>query len=534
MSVKSIQAKLTLGLVAIAILTISLSYWNTAVEERALAEELVETNLWHTADNYFDSINSFMLTGMMDKRQILQDKMLKREDIVEARVIRSDKTKSLYGAGHTDQAAVDEFDRTALTGKRQSFFTDTADGRTFTVIEPLIARTDYKGTNCLGCHMAQDGDVLGALRLTASLKSIDKRIDKSVTQSVLIQLLVLTVAFAVLLWFIHTLVISRLKGLRNSLTKVARDMDLTSSFRSESSDEVGDLSNAVDTTLHSFREHLVEVNQSAAELLGVAQDLKRVAKQTDDAVSEQKLQTDSVASALTEMEATSVDVKQRTVEAQEKSASTDKLSEDGIHVAEQAQNSIFVLSQHISEAAAVIDQLDARIQSVTLVLDVIGGIAEQTNLLALNAAIEAARAGEQGRGFAVVADEVRSLAKRTHDSTDEIKTTITALQAEAVRAVDSMNRSTEEAAQRADSVKTVTQTLQRIAEHVGEIAELNTQIAMAADQQSETASEIQHNTIKIRDIAHQSEEVADRAMHNSQQLLEMAEQLQQHVAKFKL
>lgn len=534
MSVKSIQAKLTLGLIAIGLITISFSYWNTAVEERALAEELVETNLWHTADNYFDSINSFMLTGMMDKRQILQDKMLKREDIVEARVIRSEKTKSMYGAGHSDQAVVDEFDNVALTGKRQSFFSETPNGRTFTVIEPLIARSDYKGTNCLGCHMAQDGDVLGALRLTASLKTIDKRIDSSVTQTVIIQLLVISIAFAILLWFIHTLVISRLKTLRNNLTRVARDMELTSSFSSSSEDEVGDLSNAVDTTLISFREHLQEVNQSAAELLGVAQDLKRVAQQTDEAVSEQKLQTDSVASALTEMEATSIDVKQRTVVAQEKSATTDKLSSEGIVVAEQAQQSIFVLSEHIREAAAVIDQLDERIQSVTLVLDVIGGIAEQTNLLALNAAIEAARAGEQGRGFAVVADEVRSLAKRTHDSTDEIKNTITALQSEAIRAVDSMNRSTEEAAQRADSVKSVTLTLQSIAEHVGEIADLNTQIALAADQQSETASEIQHNTIKIRDIAHQSEAVADRAMHNSQQLLEMAEQLQLHVAKFRL
>ena len=257
MQLNSIQAKLILGLVCIAVLTLSVTYWNTNSEERELAESLVESNLWHTADNYFDSINAFMLTGMMSQRKILQDKMLTRKDIVEARVIRSEKTISMYGEGMPGQKVSDEYDAKALKGERLSFYSDLPNGeRTFTVIEPLYARENYKGTNCLGCHLAKDGEILGAVRLTASLAEVDQRINSSVTHTLVIQFIVVTAAFGALMWFVHSIVIKRLMSIRDGLNIVAHDMDLTQSFESTSNDEVAELSNALNHTLNGFRTHL--------------------------------------------------------------------------------------------------------------------------------------------------------------------------------------------------------------------------------------------------------------------------------------
>lgn len=534
MNLNSLQSRLTLGLVIIGLITLTLSYWNTSREERAMAEMLIEENLWHTAESYFDSINSLMLTGMMGNRSILEEKIMQRESMIEARIIRSEKTIQLYGPGHEGQLPEDELDDLALSGKAQFQLSENSDGRTMTVIQPLIASADYRGTDCLGCHAASEGDVLGAVRLTTSLTELDKTIDRSVTKTVFLQFLVIAVAFGVLSWFIHALIMKRLWRLRGDLDALEQNMDLTRSFSSDGKDEVAQLSNALDRMLQGFRGHLIAVEQSSGSLLDVAQNLKQVAEQTDAAVSEQKLQTDSVATALVEMEATSRDVKDRTAQANEQSEQTNNLSREGFSQAQETQTSIYNLSEHIQQAAEVIDSLDNRIQSVSTVLDVISGIAEQTNLLALNAAIEAARAGEQGRGFAVVADEVRSLATRTHESTDEIKETIVALQEEAQNAVAAMKQSNEEATTRAESVRLVAEKLSVIADQVQQMNDLNSLIAGAADQQNETAAEIQHNTLKIRDIAEQSEAVAEKAMGNSQKLVDMAEELRQRVSTFRL
>lgn len=503
-------------------------------KERALAEMLIEENLWHTADSYFDSINSLMLTGMMGNRSILQEKILQRESMIEARIIRSDKTAELFGPGLPGQLPEDEFDQRALAGEAQFLLMETDQGRAMTVIQPLVASADYRGTNCLACHAATEGEVLGAVRLTTSLTSLDQLIDKSVAETVLLQFLVIGIAFVALSWFIHSLFLKRLIRVRDDLDSLEQSMDLTRSFSSPAKDEVAQLSNALDRMLQGFRGHLIAVEQSSGALLDVAQNLKQVAEQTESAVSEQKDQTDSVATALVEMEATSRDVKDRTAQANEQSEQTNQLSKEGIDQAQETQSAIFGLSDHIRQTAEVIDSLDHRIQSVSTVLDVISGIAEQTNLLALNAAIEAARAGEQGRGFAVVADEVRSLATRTHESTDEIKDTIVALQEEAQKAVTIMNQSNEEATTRAESVRAVAEKLSVIAGQVQQMTDLNSMIASAADQQNETAAEIQHNTMKIRDIAEQSETVAEKAMGNSQKLVEMAEELRQRVSTFRL
>ncbi|MCW8832054.1 MAG: methyl-accepting chemotaxis protein [Colwellia sp.] len=182
----------------------------------------------------------------------------------------------------------------------------------------------------------------------------------------------------------------------------------------------------------------------------------------------------------------------------------------------------------------MISDLSNKTNEVSSVLEVITAIAEQTNLLALNAAIEAARAGEQGRGFAVVADEVRSLATRTRESIDQIQTTIGALQNDAKGAVDSMNDASKQANEKADDVANVANLLVDITTEIKELDELNCQISDAARQQNLAADEINVNVVNISNVAEKSSEDAIRGKEISEHLLTLANALNEQLAKFKL
>lgn len=203
-------------------------------------------------------------------------------------------------------------------------------------------------------------------------------------------------------------------------------------------------------------------------------------------------------------------------------------------VAAHTEARINQLAQDVRQAVEQVSQLQNQTLEVGKVLEVISSIAEQTNLLALNAAIEAARAGEAGRGFAVVADEVRTLATRTHDSTDEIKCTIEKLQSEAAHTVQAMSAYCEEADDRALQVKKVAQALKDISNQMHEINDLNVQIADATEQQNLAAEEINHSVISIRDNAEESLKDAHRSKHVSEELLTLARSLDEQVRSFKV
>jgi methyl-accepting chemotaxis protein len=270
------------------------------------------------------------------------------------------------------------------------------------------------------------------------------------------------------------------------------------------------------------------------QLNEVSDRVADVADETLKVVMEQRSETDMVASAMNEMSATVQEVARNASQTAAASRGADDEAKNGAFVATEALGGIEVLIRDIENAAKVIQKVEADSANIGMVLDVIKGIAEQTNLLALNAAIEAARAGEQGRGFAVVADEVRTLASRTQKSTEEIQTMIERLQGGVRDAVRAMEAAQTRAQFGSDQVEKAAESLGMIAGEVGTINDMNTQIATAAEEQSAVADEINRNISSISHMADMTSEGAKQTSQISEELVRVANELNRLVGQFKL
>ncbi|MBU1619829.1 MAG: methyl-accepting chemotaxis protein [Gammaproteobacteria bacterium] len=272
---------------------------------------------------------------------------------------------------------------------------------------------------------------------------------------------------------------------------------------------------------------------AANELLSASKDLLLTAQYNEDLISQQKLATEQGATAINQMSSTVAEVANHTSDAAGLAQTAINEFKAGQAEVSKTQSSINALADKVSEASEVINHLSEDSRQIGSVLEVIQGIAEQTNLLALNAAIEAARAGEQGRGFAVVADEVRNLAGRTQQSTRQIQAVIEKMQSSSLKAVAVMNEGKAQAETSVEQAQCAGDSLNAINLSVTKISDMNTQIATAAEEQSVVASEINRNFSQITHSAVLAEEQASKITVASQQLEQLAKTLEQNVKQFK-
>jgi len=307
-----------------------------------------------------------------------------------------------------------------------------------------------------------------------------------------------------------------LDSLRNSIENTERSRDLTLRVAIDQNDEIGSVARAYQAMMDRFREILGDVRETSAHLQEYATQLANTTELTREGAAVQTRETDQVATATTEMTHAIEEVSRHAHQAADAANNANQETVSGNKVLEEAITSIHSLAERIDQAGQVIRRVETDSASIGSVLDVIRGIAEQTNLLALNAAIEAARAGEQGRGFAVVADEVRSLAQRTQESTQEIQGMIERLQAGAREAVRSMADGSAEMERTMSQAGRAGESLGAISQAVALINDMNTQIASATEEQMAVSQEISRNVVNISDVAkssaHSVHEV-ERASH---------------------
>ena len=316
-------------------------------------------------------------------------------------------------------------------------------------------------------------------------------------------------------------------------TKLAAG-DLTFTVDVQRRDEVGQIMRSLQSVRDRLLDMVSQLDGATRLLTGTAANMTAVSAQTNDNVQQLHHETDQSSAAMQEMATTVQEVAGNIVHTANAAQEANQEAANGRQVVGGAIEQIRSLADQIDGAAVTIQQLEQDSEAITTVVDVIKGVAEQTNLLALNAAIEAARAGEQGRGFAVVADEVRTLASRTQQSTDEINQMIEKLQHGSHHAVESMDQSREQARAAVDQATLAGESLGTIAAAVARIDDMSNQIAGAAEEQGVVAEEVNRNIVRISDMAGNALEGAEQAATASQELERLAGKLTDIVAQFKI
>ncbi|OUR75616.1 methyl-accepting chemotaxis protein [Colwellia psychrerythraea] len=365
-----------------------------------------------------------------------------------------------------------------------------------------------------------------------SSQRIEDSVSNGTTHTTIIMLI--SIAVALIIARITLIGITRPLARVNEMLSIVASGDLSLKLDESGKDEFAQLSKNCNLLIDSLRNLIEGIVNRSAQLAAAAEQTSAVTAQSTSAIEEQRNQVEQAASATTEMSSTSQSVLASANDALGEIKHADEEAERVKGISARNRQTIEMLANEVESAAQVINQLQQDSASIGGILDVIRGIAEQTNLLALNAAIEAARAGEQGRGFAVVADEVRTLASRTQESTSEIQTMIEALQTGAGKAVTVMDAGKSKASDCVNQSEEADQALEIITHAVHEAFDRSSQIATAAEEQSVVAHEISENLESIVTIAEQTTAGSQQTATSSSEVARLAEELQQSVQKFKL
>ena len=539
----SIKSKIAIPLMVIVIVFSTVTVLNVLKSnaQAAINHELnnvVQPVLDNLEDGYRDiyqviaSAQGLLLAK--DQAAIEYQKFEFRDNAYKA-VPRFESVQTLYTAGVLDPSSRGELSKltnamSKWVALHEPMFADPENAYQYNI--------DY--SSALDAEFAIIRDQLRDIRTLIELKQKELRqqADDSIESSkVIIEVGMGVAILAALfsLWLSNRFIVKPIQNVEKAMAEIASgDGDLSQRMNVEGSDEIARLSSAFNQFVGKIHVTIEQVVITSNAVRSEMENIKSLTQGVAEFSSSQQKESEVVAAAVHEMQATSVAVSGNALEAASASNTANREVESADKTLGLTVSSIERLAHDIENASGVVHELDSDVKNIASILGVIRGIAEQTNLLALNAAIEAARAGEQGRGFAVVADEVRALASKTQDSTGEIQSMIERLEVGAKQAVGVMNESKVSGEKTIVQASTAASSLSEIRNSIGMMNEMNTQIATAASQQSQVSEEVNQNVQRIAESTMQMVKMASSAENACMALAEQCEALDGLVSQFEV
>ncbi len=514
-----------------------------AMVQAGANRENARSKLGDTADN------AVLKVGEVEKTLLQGDSVSQFNSIVDlSKLIQQARFQvrgyTYSGKVEAEQPALDAIDNAlkkiaALNGQLPDQFSTTLQQAGTSLQAYRAAVSQYRDSQVASAAalkiMNVQGDILldRSSKLTAS-QTVVRDSDAAQAKQLLLLSTLLALLFGlVAAWAITRQIIIPLNQTLKVAERVASG-DLSHNLESARQDELGQLQRAMQSMTVGLRELIGGISDGVTQIASAAEQLSAVTEQTSAGVNSQKVETDQVATAMNEMAATVQEVARNAEEASEAAVAADVQAREGDRVVGEAIAQIERLATEVGNSTIAMGDLKRESDKIGSVLDVIKSVAQQTNLLALNAAIEAARAGEAGRGFAVVADEVRSLAQRTQKSTEEIEELIVGLQNGTQQVATIMDNSRGLTDSSVELTRRAGSALESITRTVSTIQAMNSQIATAAEQQSAVAEEINRSVLNVRDVSEQTSSASEETAASSAELARLGIYLQTLVGRFRI